>query len=180
MEDTIAARFDGLHVGPVIMMSFRLARLPRDYTYKWVFYHSMKQSEHESMVRCMSLSNSSSALSLSLLRYLLLEYVCCCRSTGNQVLHILKTSINFFMFFSGEKPLERGRMKISLLGVMKELGRKNRVLPSDLFNVVRVYKGRRNTYMILFLLALNLKTFIVIHRTLREYAISIHIDGYSC
>ncbi|KAM1076267.1 hypothetical protein EV1_023523 [Malus domestica] len=132
MEDTIAARFDGLHVGPVIMMSFRLARLPRDYTYKWVFYHSMKQSEHESMVRCMSLSNSSSALSLSLLRYLLLEYVCCCRSTGNQVLHILKTSINFFMFFSGEKPLERGRMKISLLGVMKELGRKNRVLPSDL------------------------------------------------
>ncbi|KAM1244466.1 hypothetical protein ACFX1X_036253 [Malus domestica] len=35
----------------------------------------------ESMVRCMSLCNPSSALSLSLLRYLLLDSMCCCRST---------------------------------------------------------------------------------------------------
>ncbi|XP_068305221.1 uncharacterized protein [Pyrus communis] len=42
--------------------------------------HSLQ--ELKSMVRCMSLSNSSSSLSLSLLRDLLLDSVCCCRSTA--------------------------------------------------------------------------------------------------
>ncbi|TQD71616.1 hypothetical protein C1H46_042854 [Malus baccata] len=37
--------------------------------------------ELELMVRCMSLCDPSSALSLSLLRHLLLDSICCCRST---------------------------------------------------------------------------------------------------
>ncbi|CAN6690032.1 unnamed protein product [Malus baccata var. baccata] len=48
------------------------------------FSPSHSLPELQSMVRCMSLCNPSSALSLSLLRYLLLDSMCCRRSTERE------------------------------------------------------------------------------------------------
>ncbi|KAM1175774.1 hypothetical protein ACFX19_028727 [Malus domestica] len=63
------------------------------------FSPSHSLPELESMVRCMSLCDPSSALSLSLLRYLLLDSICCCRSTGKASISILGFHFSSFLEF---------------------------------------------------------------------------------
>ncbi|KAM1064094.1 hypothetical protein EV2_028940 [Malus domestica] len=69
------------------------------------FSPSHSLPELESMVRCMSLCDPSSALSLSLLRYLLLDSICCCRST-EQTFIVLNKQLVVGEFSHGEPHVE--------------------------------------------------------------------------